>query len=74
MVARIWTARQNVYYNEALDLMKQPPPGIRIQVFRRLRPLPVGRFTVGPQQIAAALLLGHDDALHQMEIVEAKPL
>ena len=33
-VARVWTARQNVNYNAALDLMKQPP-GIRIQVFRR---------------------------------------
>ena len=33
---RAWTARQNVHYNAALDLMKQPPPGIRMRVFRPL--------------------------------------
>jgi predicted patatin/cPLA2 family phospholipase len=73
-VAKVWTARQNVNYNAALDLMKQPPAGIRIQVFRPLRPLPVGSFSVAPKAIAAALILGHDDALEQMEVVEAKPL
>jgi predicted patatin/cPLA2 family phospholipase len=72
-VAQVWTARQNVNYNAALDLMKQPPAGIRIQVFRPLRPLPVGSFSVEPKQIAAALILGHDEALQQMEVVEAKP-
>jgi predicted patatin/cPLA2 family phospholipase len=74
MVAQVWTARQNVNYNNALDLMKQPPPGIRIQVFRPLRPLPVGSFTVEPKQIAAALVRGHDEALEQMETLEARPL
>lgn len=74
MVARIWTARQNVNYNDALDLMKQPPAGIRIRVFRPLRPLPVGPFTVRAERIAAALLRGHDDALHQMEIAETKSI
>ena len=74
MVARVWTARQNVNYNAALDLMKQPPPGIRIQVFRPLHPLPVGPFTIEPKQIAAALLLGHDEALQQVESREGKPL
>ena len=68
MVAQIWTARQNVSYNHALALMKQPPAGIRIQVFRPLRRLPVGSFTIEPKRIAAALVLGHDDALHQMEV------
>jgi predicted patatin/cPLA2 family phospholipase len=72
-VARVWTARQNVNYNAALDLMKQPPAGVRIQVFRPLRPLPVGSFSVKPKEIAAALILGHDEALQQMEVVEAKP-
>ena len=72
MVARIWAARQNVNYNAALDLMKQPPAGIRIRVFRPLRRLPVGPFTAGPGRIAAALLRGHDDALHQMETAETK--
>ena len=74
MVAQVWTARQNVNYNDALDLMKQPPPGIRIQVFRPLRPLPVGSFTVEPKQIAAALTRGHDEALEQMDAMEASPL
>jgi predicted patatin/cPLA2 family phospholipase len=73
-VARVWTARQNVNYNAALDLMKEPPPGVRIQVFRPFRPLPVGSFSVKPKEIAAALILGHDEALQQMEVVEAKPV
>ena len=74
MVARVWTARQNVNYNAALDLMKQPPTGVQIRVFRPLRPLPVGSFTVEPKQIAAALVLGHDEALEQMESTDTKPL
>ena len=73
MVARAWTTRQNLNYNAALDLMHRPPAGIRLQVFRPLRPLPVGSFTVEQKQITAALVLGHDEALHQMEILEAKP-
>lgn len=73
-VARVWTARQNVNYNAALDLMKQPPAGIRVQVFRPLRPLPVGSFSVEPKQIAATLALGHDDALEQMEAIKSKPV
>jgi predicted patatin/cPLA2 family phospholipase len=71
-VARVYSARQNVNYNAALDLMKQPPPGVRIRVFRPLRQLPVGSFTVEPKQIAAALTMGHDEALEQMEIMETK--
>ena len=70
MVARVWTARQNLHYNAALDLMKQPPAGIRIRVFRPFRPLPVGSFTIEPKLIAAALLLGHDEALQQVEIFD----
>ncbi|MGP8199335.1 MAG: patatin family protein [Limisphaerales bacterium] len=73
-VAEVWTARQNVHYNAALDLMKQPPAGVRIQVFRPFRPLPVGSFSVKSKEIAAALILGHDEALRQMEVVEAKPV
>jgi predicted patatin/cPLA2 family phospholipase len=64
-VARVWTARQNVYYNAALELMKHPPAGVRIQVFSPLRPLPVGSFTIEKKRIAAALVLGHDEALEQ---------
>ena len=67
MVARAWTSPQNLNYNAALDLMKQPPAGIRIQVFRPFRPLPVGSFTAEQKQIAAAMLMGHDEALEQMQ-------
>jgi hypothetical protein len=38
---------------------------VRIQVFSPLRPLPVGSFTVEQKRIAAALALGHDEALAQ---------
>lgn len=73
-VAKVWTAKQNVNYNAALELMKHPPAGIRVQVFRPLKPLPVGPFSVEPKRIAAALLRGHDEALEQMELAETKPL
>jgi predicted patatin/cPLA2 family phospholipase len=73
MVARVWTARQNVHYNAALDLMKQPPAGIRIRVFRPLKPLAVGSFTIEQKRIAAALALGHDEAFQQMA-EDAEPL
>lgn len=73
-VAQVWTVRQNVNYNAALDLIKTPPAGIRLQVFRPLRPLPVGAFTVEPKQIATALAQGHDEASQQMEPLATKPL
>ena len=73
-VARVWTAQQNVHYNAALDLMKQPPAGVRIRVFRPMRPLPVGSFTVEQKLIAAAMVMGHDEASQQMAVMEAKPL
>ncbi len=71
---RVWTARQNVNYNAALDLMKHPPAGVRLRVFRPLKPLPVGSFTIEPKRIAAALALGHDEALEQMAAKDAEPL
>ena len=67
-VARAWTTRQCVNYNAALDLMQQPPPGVRIRLFRPLRPMPVGRFTGGQKQLDAALLLGHEEALEQIGV------
>ena len=73
-VARVWTARQNLNYNAALALMKQPPAGVRIRVFRPLRPLPVGSFTIEPERIAAALAMGHDEALQQMAVTETESL
>ena len=69
-VARAWTVRQYLVYNAALDLMKEPPPGIRIQVFRPMRPLPVGPFTTARKRIQAALASGHDEALAQIAATE----
>lgn len=73
-VARVWTCGQNVHYNAAIDLMKNPPAGIQLRVFRPVRPLPVGSFTAQKNLIAKALSLGHEEALQQMEKMEAKPL
>jgi predicted patatin/cPLA2 family phospholipase len=66
-VAQAWTTRQNVNYNNALELMKHPPAGVHIQVFSPLRPLPVGPLTIEQKRIKAALVLGHDEALEQMK-------
>ena len=67
-VARAWTTRQCVNYNAAIDLMKQPPAGVRIRVFQPLRPLRVGAFTNAQKSIDAALDLGHDEALQQISL------
>ena len=64
-VAEAWTTRQCLNYNAALDLMNSPPPGIRIRVFRPLKPMPVGPFTIAKHRIHAALTSGHDEALLQ---------
>lgn len=65
-VARAWTTLQCVNYNAALDLMQQPPAGVRIRLFRPLRPMPVGRFSNGPKQLDAALVLGRAEASEQI--------
>ena len=65
-VARAWTTRQGLRYNAALDLMKQPPAGVRILVFCPLRPMAVGPFTIAQKRIDAALASGHDEALLQV--------
>jgi predicted patatin/cPLA2 family phospholipase len=67
-VARAWTAGQCLKYNAALDLIKQPPAGIRLQVFRPMRPLPVGALTIAQKRIEAALVLGYDEALEQAKV------
>ncbi|MGD0350686.1 MAG: hypothetical protein ABSB84_10305 [Verrucomicrobiota bacterium] len=41
---------------------------------RPLKPLPVGSFTIEQKKIAAALALGHDEALQQMATTDAEPL
>jgi len=66
-VARAWTIEQCLKYNAALDLMKQPPAGVRVRVFRPIRPLPVGALTIARKRIEAALVLGHDEALEQLK-------
>jgi len=68
-VARAWTSRQCVNYNAALDLMKQPPAGVRILVFCPLRPLAVGPFTIAQKRIDAALASGHDEAFQQISVI-----
>jgi predicted patatin/cPLA2 family phospholipase len=72
-VARTWTDRQCVAYNSALDLMKQPPAGVRLLVFSPLRPLPVGYLTIAQKRIDAALALGHDEALQQIALIGREP-
>ncbi len=67
-VAQAWTAGQCLKYNAALDLMKQPPAGVRLRVFRPIRPLPVGALTIAQKRIEAALVLGHDEALEQAKL------
>ena len=67
-VARTWTERQCLKYNAALDLMKQPPAGVRLLVFSPLRPLRVGYLTIAQKRIDAALASGHDEALQQITI------
>jgi predicted patatin/cPLA2 family phospholipase len=67
-VAQAWTAGQCLKYNAALDLIKQPPAGIRLRVFRPIRPLPVGALTIAQKRIEAALALGHEEALEQAKL------
>jgi predicted patatin/cPLA2 family phospholipase len=65
-LARAWTGGQHLIYNASLDLMNQPPAGVRMRIFRPVRPLPVGHFTTAQKRIDAALAAGHDEALEQL--------
>jgi predicted patatin/cPLA2 family phospholipase len=65
-VARAWTTGQHLAYNAALDIIKKPPPGIRLLVFRPLKAVPVGPFTNAQKRIDAALASGHAEALEQI--------
>jgi predicted patatin/cPLA2 family phospholipase len=71
-VAEAWTTRQYVHYNAALDLLKQPPPGIRLQVFSPVKPLSIGSFTNAQKRIDAALDCGYSEALEQLRIAESE--
>jgi predicted patatin/cPLA2 family phospholipase len=65
-VARVWTTAQHLAYNAALDLIRQPPPGIRILAFRPLRPMPVGPLTTAQSRIDAALASGQAEAAEHL--------
>jgi predicted patatin/cPLA2 family phospholipase len=67
-VARVWTGQQHIVYNAALDLIAQPPPGVRLQVFRPLRPMPVSLLTTSQKRIDAALACGHSEARQQAAV------
>jgi predicted patatin/cPLA2 family phospholipase len=69
-VARAWTDRQSLKYNAALDLIKQPPAGVRLRVFSPFRPLTVGALTIEQKRIDAALASGHDEALQQITAID----
>ena len=77
-VAEAWTTRQWVNYNEALDLLKQPPAGIRLRVFSPLKPLSVYVFTSAQRRIQAAIDCGYREALEQLGVTDeeivAKPV
>jgi predicted patatin/cPLA2 family phospholipase len=70
-VARVWTTGQCEKYNAALDLLRQPPAGVRLKVFRPMRPLPVGALTITQERIEAALTMGHDEALEQASLEQS---
>jgi predicted patatin/cPLA2 family phospholipase len=72
-VAEVWTTRQCITCNAALELMKQPPPGIRLQVFHPVKPVPIGCFTTARKRIEAAVIRGHDDALEQLAAFAPEP-
>jgi predicted patatin/cPLA2 family phospholipase len=65
-VARAWTAGQHQKYNAALDFLRQPPAGVQLRVFRPMRPLPVGALTFTQKRVEAAMAMGRDEALEQV--------
>ncbi|HEY6166695.1 MAG TPA: patatin family protein [Verrucomicrobiae bacterium] len=69
-VARAWSAKQHVIYNASLDLLKSPPPGVRVRIFHPMRPMPVGTLTIAKKKIHAAISSGHDEALQQIAVQE----
>lgn len=71
-LAYVWTTKQSVSYNAALDLLKQPPPGIRLKVFSPVKPLTVRAFTNAKKRIAAAVDCGYNEALEQLRIQNAE--
>jgi predicted patatin/cPLA2 family phospholipase len=64
--AKTWM-RRHVVYNDALDLLLNPPAGVRLRVLRPMRPLPVTRFTDDSNRLRAAVELGQAEAYQQWE-------
>jgi predicted patatin/cPLA2 family phospholipase len=67
-VAQAWATRQHLRYNASLDLLKTPPPGVRIRVFRPLRPMTVGTLTIARKKIHAAVTSGREEAQQQITL------
>jgi len=67
-VASAWTTRQHVQYNAAMNLIRQPPEGVRVQVFSPLKPMRVRALTAAKKRIQAALLLGRLEASQQIAV------
>jgi predicted patatin/cPLA2 family phospholipase len=70
-VARVWTTGQYQTYNAALDVLRQPPAGVQLRVFRPMRPLPVGAFTSKQKRVEATIAMGRDEALEQTSLEQS---
>ena len=68
-VASAWTARQHHKFNAAMDLITNPPEGVRIRVFSPIKPMRVGALTGANARIQAALCLGREEAMQQLEVL-----
>lgn len=64
--AEAWMRRHQVY-NESLDMLTNPPPGVRIRILRPMKPLPVRRFTDDSNRLRAAVSLGQEEGFRQMQ-------
>ena len=65
--AEAWMNR-HITYNASLDLLANPPSGIRVRVLRPMRPLSVTRFTSDSNRLRAAVAIGHDEAFQQVPL------
>jgi len=64
--AESWTQR-HIVYNGSLDLLANPPAGVKLRILRPMRPLPVTRFTDDSNRLRAAVTLGRDEAYQQLQ-------
>jgi len=64
--AATWQA-SHLAMNRALDLIAGPPVGVRLQVVRPQRPLAVRMFSAATTVIRAAVGLGYEDAMSQLQ-------